>query len=58
MTHFTLGEPSYCEPPVTPGHEFSGHVVALGPGAEEHHGVKEGNSHNVLILFTGIKKLR
>lgn len=37
------GEPSYCEPPVTPGHEFSGYVVALGPGAEEHHGVKEGD---------------
>ncbi len=26
--------------PVTPGHEFAGHVVAVGPGAE---GVKEGD---------------
>ena len=34
--------PSYVEPPVTPGHEFSGHVVALGPGAGEHHNVQIG----------------
>jgi threonine dehydrogenase-like Zn-dependent dehydrogenase len=30
------------EPPVTPGHEFSGYVVALGPGAGEHHNVEIG----------------
>ena len=27
--------PSYVEPVVTPGHEFSGRVVALGDGAEQ-----------------------
>ena len=27
---------------MTPGHEFSGHVVALGPGAGEHHNVQIG----------------
>lgn len=26
--------PGYCQPPVTPGHEFSGRVVALGEGVE------------------------
>jgi threonine dehydrogenase-like Zn-dependent dehydrogenase len=27
--------PGYCQPPVTPGHEFVGEVVALGEGAGE-----------------------
>eukprot|EP00095_Tigriopus_kingsejongensis_P004605 snap_masked-scaffold1890_size25423-processed-gene-0.3 protein:Tk04605 transcript:snap_masked-scaffold1890_size25423-processed-gene-0.3-mRNA-1 annotation:"iditol 2-dehydrogenase" len=35
--------PSYVEPPVIPGHEFSGVVVALGDGALEHHGVDIGD---------------
>lgn len=33
----------FTEPPVTPGHEFSCTVVALGPGAGEHHGVSVGD---------------
>jgi threonine dehydrogenase-like Zn-dependent dehydrogenase len=33
----------FVETQVTPGHEFSGIVVALGPGAGEHHGVEAGD---------------
>ncbi|XP_023336628.1 uncharacterized protein LOC111707716 [Eurytemora carolleeae] len=35
--------PSYVEPVVTPGHEFSARVVQLGAGAAELHGVKIGD---------------
>jgi threonine dehydrogenase-like Zn-dependent dehydrogenase len=34
---------AYCEPPVTPGHEFSGEVVALGEGAAEKYGLAVGD---------------
>lgn len=37
------GVPPYVEPPVIAGHEFSGRVVRLGPGAAEKHGVKLGD---------------
>jgi len=37
------GVPPYVEPPVIAGHEFSGRVVKLGPGAGEKHGVKIGD---------------
>ena len=30
----------YMRLPVTPGHEFSGKVIKLGPDAEKHHKVK------------------
>lgn len=33
----------YCEPPVTPGHEFVGEVVALGEGAGAKHGLSLGD---------------
>lgn len=33
----------YCQPPITPGHEFVGEVVALGEGAAEKYGLKIGN---------------
>ena len=33
----------YCEAPVIPGHEFVGHVVALGEGAEQKHGLQVGD---------------
>ncbi len=33
----------YCEPPVTPGHEFVGQVVALGEGAGDKYGLKIGD---------------
>lgn len=33
----------YCEPPVVPGHEFIGEVVALGDGARERHGLELGD---------------
>lgn len=33
----------YCQPPVTPGHEFVGRVVALGEGAGERHGLDVGD---------------
>ena len=33
----------YCQPPVTPGHEFVGEVVALGEGATEKYGLALGN---------------
>ena len=36
-------KPAYVKPPVIPGHEFWGHVVELGPGAAEHHGVVIGD---------------
>jgi len=35
--------PCYVEPPVIPGHEFSGRVVKLGPGAKDLHGVEVGD---------------
>merc|ERR1711971_53666 len=35
--------PQYVEPPVIPGHEFSGRVVSLGEGAAELHGVAVGD---------------
>jgi L-iditol 2-dehydrogenase len=36
-------QPPWNKPPVIPGHEFIGRVVALGEGAEEKHGVKVGD---------------
>lgn len=33
----------FVQPPVTPGHEFSGTVVALGEGAGDRHGVSLGD---------------
>ncbi len=33
----------YCQPPVTPGHEFVGRVAALGEGAGEKYGLKVGD---------------
>ncbi len=33
------GKSGYCEPPAVAGHEYAGHVVALGEGAAEKHGV-------------------
>jgi len=33
----------YCQPPVVPGHEFSGIVVALGEGAGEKYGLAPGD---------------
>jgi len=33
----------YCQPPVTPGHEFIGRVVALGEGAGEKYGLTLGD---------------
>ena len=33
----------YCQPPVIPGHEFIGEVVALGPGASEKYGLALGD---------------
>lgn len=33
----------YCQPPVIPGHEFVGEVVALGEGAGEKYGLKLGD---------------
>ena len=35
--------PGYCQPPVTPGHEFVGTVVALGKGAGEKYGLSLGD---------------
>lgn len=35
--------PQWTKPPVVPGHEFVGDVVALGPGAKEKHGVDIGD---------------
>lgn len=35
--------PGYCQPPITPGHEFVGEVVALGEGAAEKYGLTIGN---------------
>jgi threonine dehydrogenase-like Zn-dependent dehydrogenase len=34
----------YCQPPVIPGHEFVGEVVALGEGAGEKYGLALGDS--------------
>ncbi|HMO58246.1 MAG TPA: alcohol dehydrogenase catalytic domain-containing protein [Roseiflexaceae bacterium] len=33
----------YCQPPVIPGHEFVGEVVALGEGAAEQYGLQIGD---------------
>jgi threonine dehydrogenase-like Zn-dependent dehydrogenase len=33
----------YCQPPVIPGHEFVGEVVALGPGAAQKYGLVVGD---------------
>ena len=33
----------YCQPPITPGHEFVGEVVALGEGAAEKYGLALGD---------------
>jgi len=33
----------YCQPPVTPGHEFVGRVVALGEGSSEKYGLAIGD---------------
>jgi threonine dehydrogenase-like Zn-dependent dehydrogenase len=35
--------PGYCQPPVTPGHEFLGEVVALGERAGEKYGLALGD---------------
>jgi erythritol/L-threitol dehydrogenase len=35
--------PGYCQPPITPGHEFVGQVVALGDGAGEKYGLEIGD---------------
>lgn len=40
---FWQGNPPYVKPPVIPGHEFVGEVVALGEGAEEKYGLKIGD---------------
>jgi threonine dehydrogenase-like Zn-dependent dehydrogenase len=37
------GKSGYCEPPAVAGHEFAGHVVALGEGAAEQHDVQVGD---------------
>jgi erythritol/L-threitol dehydrogenase len=34
---------AYCQPPITPGHEFVGEVVALGAGAGEKYGLVLGD---------------
>lgn len=34
---------AYCQPPITPGHEFVGEVVALGEGAGEKYGLATGD---------------
>ena len=39
----TKGQEPYMKLPVTPGHEFSGRVVALGEGSKGHHGVDVGD---------------
>merc|ERR1712156_1027821 len=45
--------PQYVEPPVIPGHEFSGRVVALGEGAAELHGVAIGNLTDEINKLSG-----
>jgi threonine dehydrogenase-like Zn-dependent dehydrogenase len=35
--------PAYVQPPVTPGHEFIGEVVALGEGSGKKHGLEVGD---------------
>ena len=40
---FWQGENPWVKTPVIPGHEFACRVVALGDGAEEHHGIKVGD---------------
>jgi threonine dehydrogenase-like Zn-dependent dehydrogenase len=34
---------AYCQPPITPGHEFVGEVVAMGEGAAEKYGLEIGS---------------
>ena len=36
-------QPGYCQPPITPGHEFVGEVVALGEGAAEKYKLEIGD---------------
>jgi len=36
-------QPRYVKPPMIPGHEFIGRVVAAGPGGEERHKVRVGD---------------
>jgi len=40
---FWQGNPPYVKPPVIPGHEFVGEVVALGEGAGEKYGLEIGD---------------
>lgn len=40
---FWQGNPPYVKPPVIPGHEFIGEVVALGEGAKEKYGLEIGD---------------
>jgi len=40
---FWQGNPPYVKPPVIPGHEFIGEVVALGEGAKEKFGLEIGD---------------
>lgn len=40
---FWQGNPPYVKPPVIPGHEFVGEVVALGEGAKEKYGIDIGD---------------
>jgi L-iditol 2-dehydrogenase len=40
---FWGGDEPWVKAPVIPGHEFFGYVHELGPGAEEHFGVKTGD---------------
>jgi len=40
---FWQGNPPYVKPPVIPGHEFIGEVVALGEGAREKYGLEIGD---------------
>jgi threonine dehydrogenase-like Zn-dependent dehydrogenase len=35
--------PAYCQPPIVPGHEFVGQVVALGAGAGKKYGLEVGD---------------
>jgi len=39
----TNGKPGYAQPPVIPGHEFVGHVAALGDGAAEKYRLQVGD---------------
>ena len=43
MAQLSPADGEFVQPPVTPGHEFSGTVVALGEGAGDRHGVEIGD---------------